>query len=209
MNSVSIHEPVKLLTQISDFSFFADDQVLTAGQLNRLIQYLDYQERATRAWLVGSGVVCGLTHRIDGTSAVLDPGCALTSDGDLLTVPSEVKLTHMRAFPDANAKYKPLADLAPFAEIITSEEAAGDIGRRTHRGLAEEHGPCPLCESFAKEPEFCTGDNCDNQGPVQHNKLRFLLLPKAKVPPFPPALPEIAVTLPPIALPVPNLRPAS
>ena len=58
MNPVSIHEPVKLLTPVSDFSFFADDQVLTAGQLNRLIQYLDYQERAARAWLVGSGVIC-------------------------------------------------------------------------------------------------------------------------------------------------------
>ncbi|MGA7392429.1 MAG: hypothetical protein WBW78_07240, partial [Terrimicrobiaceae bacterium] len=104
MNPVSIHEPVKLLTQVSDFSFFADDQVLTAGQLNRLIQYLDYQERAARAWLVGSGIVCGLTHQISGASVALDPGCALTSDGDLLTISSAVKLTHIRAFPDANAK---------------------------------------------------------------------------------------------------------
>ena len=206
MNSVSIHEPVKLLTQISDFSFFADDQVLTAGQLNRLIQYLDYQERATRAWLVGSGVVCGLTHRIDGTSAVLDPGCALTSDGDLLTVPSEVKLTHMRAFPDANAKYKPLADLAPFAEIITSEEASGDSSANPLTEDSLKNTVLALyLESFAKEPEFCTGDNCDNQGPVQNNKLRILLLPKAKVPPQPPALPEIAETLPPIALARPKL----
>jgi hypothetical protein len=206
MNSVSIHEPVKLLTQVSDFSYFADDQVLTAGQLNRLIQYLDYQERATRAWLVGSGVVCGLTHSISGTSAVLDPGCALTSDGDLLTVPAALKLTHMRAFPDANAKYKPLADLAPFAEIITSDEASSDSSANPLTEDSLKNTVLALyLESFAKEPEFCTGDNCDNQGPVQNNKLRVLLLPKAKVTPLPPWLPEVAESLPPVALARPKL----
>jgi hypothetical protein len=206
MNPVSIHEPVKLLAQVSDFSFFADDQVLTAGQLNRLIQYLDYQERATRAWLVGTGVVCGLTHRISGTSATLDPGCALTSDGDLLTISSAVKLTHLRAFPDANAKYKPLADIAPFAEIITSEEASGDSSANPLTEDALKNTVLALyLESFAKEPEFCTGDNCDNKGPVQNNKLRILLLPKAKVTPLPPGLPEIAESLPSIALARPKL----
>ena len=206
MNPVSIHEPVKLLTQVSDFSFFADDQVLTAGQLNRLIQYLDYQERATRAWLVGSGVVCGLTHQISGTSAVLDPGCALTSDGDLLTVPAALKLTHMRAFPDANAKYKPLADIAPVAEIITSEEASGDSSANPLTEDSLKNTVLALyLESFAKEPEFCTGDNCDNQGPVQNNKLRVLLLPKAKVTPLPPWLPEVAESLPPVALARPKV----
>jgi hypothetical protein len=206
MNPVSIHEPVKLLTQVSDFSFFADDQVLTAGQLNRLIQYLDYQERASRAWLVGSGVVCGLAHRISGASTVLDPGCALTSDGDLLTISSAVKLTHLRAFADANAKYKPLADIAPFAEVITSEEASGDSSANPLTEDALKNTVLALyLESFAKEPEFCTGDNCDSKGPVQNNKLRILLLPKAKVTPLPPWLPEIAEALPPVALARPKL----
>ncbi len=206
MNPVSIHEPIKLLTKVPDFSFFADDQVLTAGQLNRLIQYLDFQERATRAWLIGSGLVCGLTHRISGTTVVLNPGCALTTDGDLLAVSAATKLTHTRAFPDAEAKYKPLADLAPFVEIITSETASGDPSATP---LAEDSLKNTVLalylESFAKEPEFCTGDNCDNKGPVQSNNLRILLLPKAKVTPLPPGLPEIAEALPAIALARPKL----
>ncbi len=207
MNPISIHEPVKLLTQVSDFSFFADDQVLTSGQLNRIIQYLDYQERATRAWLVGFGVVCGLTHRISGASAFLDPGCALTSDGDLLTIAAAVKLTHVRAFPDANAKYKPLADIAPFVEVITTEEASGDSSANPLTEDSLKNTVLALyLESFAQEPEFCTGDNCDNKGPVQNNKLRILLLSKAKVTPLPPGLPEIAESLPPIALARPKLN---
>jgi hypothetical protein len=199
MSTVSIHEPVKLLHPVPDFSFFADDQVLTAGQLNRVIQYLDLQDRASRAWLVGAGIVCGLTQKVSGATVTIDPGCALTTDGDLLTVDAPLKLTHSRPFTDEDAKYKLLADLAPFTELLTTKGAAGDdsVSALTADVLKNTVVAIYL-ESFAKEPEFCTGDNCDNKGPVQHNNIRFLLLPKAKVAAVPAGLPEIAVALPEI-----------
>ncbi|MEX2382298.1 MAG: hypothetical protein WD490_07945, partial [Opitutales bacterium] len=207
MNPISLHQSVKLLSQVQDFSFFADDQVLTAGQLNRLIQHLDFQDRATRAWLIGSGLLCGLTHEVDGATLTLNPGCALTTDGDLLTIAEPRRFTHSRKFNDEEAEYEPLGSLAPFTELLTGEAAAEDPSAKPLSANALRNTVVALyLESFAREPEFCTGDNCDNKGPVQHNNLRVLLLPKAKVSPLPPGLPEIAAALPKIEAARPRLN---
>ncbi|NJR42426.1 MAG: hypothetical protein HC767_06945 [Akkermansiaceae bacterium] len=45
MDSTLIKQPFKLPHPVSGFTFFTDDQVLTADHLNQLIHYLDYQER--------------------------------------------------------------------------------------------------------------------------------------------------------------------
>jgi hypothetical protein len=205
MNPVSIHQSVKLLSQVRDFSFFADDQVLTAGQLNRLIQHLDYQDRATRAWLIGAGLLCGLTHEVEGATLALEPGCALTTDGDLLTIAAALRFTHSRPFKDEEAKYQPLGKLAPFTELLTTKAAADDSSAKPLTAAALKNKVVALyLESYAKEPEFCTGDNCDNKGPVQHNNLRVLLLPKT-ITTLPAGLPEIAEALPKIEAARPKL----
>ena len=50
---------MKLLDITSDYKSFADNQLLTAAQLNLLVQYLDNQDRLSRLALTGAGIVCG------------------------------------------------------------------------------------------------------------------------------------------------------
>ena len=67
---------------------FEADQVLTSGHLNDLFNYLEEQERMTRAKLIGSGIVCGLEvslETIDGKRSVLiSAGVGLSSKGFLV-----------------------------------------------------------------------------------------------------------------------------
>lgn len=70
---------------------FVPNQVLTNTQLNQLRAYLDEQTRLSRVRLVGRGIVCGLTWRVDvagGTARTitLREGFGLTSDGYLIDV---------------------------------------------------------------------------------------------------------------------------
>ncbi|NJM38581.1 MAG: hypothetical protein HC845_12375, partial [Akkermansiaceae bacterium] len=76
MDSTLIKQPFKLPHPVSGFTFFTDDQVLTADHLNQLIHYLDYQERKTRAWLIGTGIrLPGLLSPLSKTPLRLSPGC--------------------------------------------------------------------------------------------------------------------------------------
>jgi len=65
---------------------FVADQLLTAGNLNDMFNYLDEQERGTRINLIGIGIVCGLELSVDpaGTSITISRGCGITSAGYLI-----------------------------------------------------------------------------------------------------------------------------
>ncbi|RDH85469.1 MAG: hypothetical protein DIZ78_11035 [endosymbiont of Escarpia spicata] len=97
----SLNEPVP------DFDYFADNQVLTAGQLNRAVDFLDGQHRLTRARLLGQGIVCGLTFQATANRVALEAGVGVTSEGDLLQIPETQRFTHYRIFTDDSAKYPP------------------------------------------------------------------------------------------------------
>ena len=45
---------------LNTYPVFERNQVLTSTQLNNLVNYLDQQNRLTRARLIGMGIVCGL-----------------------------------------------------------------------------------------------------------------------------------------------------
>lgn len=202
MDTIPIDQPVKLATPVPGFTFFAEDQVLTAEQLNRLIQYLDYEQRASRAWLIGSGVVCGLTLTVAaaGDAVELAPGCALTSDGDLLASGALRRLTHVRKFEDKEANYAPFAGAAPLDELIASAEVTAGDGAVPLTSVALANKVVALyLESYVKQPDFCTSENCDNQGKIQHLNPRVLLLPRAKVDPLPSTIADAAVKLPDLA----------
>ncbi|MBA1443748.1 MAG: hypothetical protein M3H12_17280 [Chromatiales bacterium] len=97
----SLNEPVP------DFDYFADNQVLTAGQLNRAVNFLDGQHRLTRARLLGQGIVCGLTFQATANRVALEAGVGVTSEGDLLQITEALGFTHYRIFTDDAAKYPP------------------------------------------------------------------------------------------------------
>lgn len=87
---------------------FSLGQVLTHDQLNAVVDYLDAEDRLTRRWLLGAGIVCGLEVTSDLQSYVkVGRGCALTTRGDLLVVDEPLELRFSRKFHDEDAYFAP------------------------------------------------------------------------------------------------------
>jgi len=199
MEPIPIDRPVKLATPIPGFTYFAEDQVLTADQLNRLIQYLDFEQRASRAWLTGSGIICGLeiSAPASGRSLQLSAGCALTSDGDLLAHAEARSFTHIRPFEDKDAKYGFFAASGPLRELITAaDRASGDRSTPLAAGALNGAVLALYLESHVKAPDFCTTESCDSQGKIQHLTPRLLALPVSKIDALQGSLTESAVSIP-------------
>src|SRR5690242_10801628 len=70
----------------NEFPKFVPDQLLTSDNLNNLFDYLDEQQRLTRACLIGVGIVCGLQieTKSSGTSISISKGCGITTQGYLV-----------------------------------------------------------------------------------------------------------------------------
>ena len=195
MEKSLINQPFKLPHPVSGFTFFAEDQVLTAAQLNQLIHYLDFQDRKTRAWLVGTGIICGLKIKITGAQVILTPGCGLTSDGDLLCLDKIKNFTHFRDYekPLETFEYQPLKDISGIKELVESSETENSKKLSTEE--IKNNVVVLYLESYVKEPDFCSPDNCDNQGQIQHNNLKVLLVPLKNLSALPKSLPEVALDL--------------
>ena len=89
------------------YPIFEANQVLSDLHLNETFNYLDEQDRLTRANLIGIGIVCGLEISLDVGEAAAPKirqtkGCGVTSEGYLIVEPQDVILTSYRpyALPD-------------------------------------------------------------------------------------------------------------
>jgi hypothetical protein len=100
------------------YPVFEANQVLTNRHLNQVFDYLDEQERLTRANLIGIGIVCGLEIKLTtgNTSVLLSKGCGVTSEGYLIVEPAEeVALVEYKTYtlPDEVTEYLPFKYDAP------------------------------------------------------------------------------------------------
>ncbi len=100
------------------YPVFEANQVLTNRHLNQVFDYLDEQERLTRANLIGIGIVCGLEIKLTtgNASVLLSKGCGVTSEGYLIVEPAEeVALVEYKTYtlPDEVAEYLPFKYDAP------------------------------------------------------------------------------------------------
>lgn len=171
--------PVKLAAQpVPEFNYFVDNQVLTAGQLNILTDYFDRQHRLTRARLFGAGIVCGLELSVatDRASIAVSKGVALTTDGDLIVVPEDVRFTRCRAFTDIRAKYTPWNSISLLELIPNENDLDGNPQPIGSLSNFQQLTVVLYLESYLRPPEDCTDTDCDNLGPKQMNQLRVLLL---------------------------------
>jgi hypothetical protein len=172
------------LQKVSDsFTVFEDNQVLTAGQLNRVIEYLDDQTRLTRVNLLGVGIVCGLVPTYENDTIKISKGCAVTTDGDLIRFTSDMEFENYLGFKDAKAGYENF--------IVDKKKIAID---ELHVKSSKTPGIIPLSkmaqnkikksvvilyiESYLYDPDICTGGDCDNMGKVRINNLKALLVNK-------------------------------
>jgi hypothetical protein len=83
---------VKIVMQPTELTYavFEANQVLTSDHLNDDFNYLDEQERLTRANLSGIGIVCGLEVSVTGDAShmtvIISKGCGVTSEGYLIVL---------------------------------------------------------------------------------------------------------------------------
>ena len=169
----------RLSTQVTSYTVFEENQVLTSQQLNQLTDYLDRQQRLTRARLIGIGILCGLELQILATEVKLGKGVALTSDGDLLEIAAPRSFSQFRKFDDEKAQYpqfRPAGNLLPLFELVEAEGVPlADFKAETGQELKSMAALLYL-ESYFYDPDLCTGSGCDNLGKEARNNPRVLLI---------------------------------
>ncbi|MFD2565660.1 PKD domain-containing protein [Aquimarina rubra] len=173
---------IRLEEITTQYRSFVDDQVLTAEQLNTIIEYFEDQHRLTRVCLSGVGIVCGLDVTfIENTSITVSDGCAVTTDGDLIKYLAKT-YTHAKLFEDKDANYSKFISISGIHELLTTEESQSTEASElnTLDDIADKVVVLYL-ENFAKEETPCTSTDCDTQGEEQVANIRMLLLSKNDV----------------------------
>ncbi|MBP1223605.1 hypothetical protein [Flavobacterium sp. 1355] len=90
----------KLTTITGHYHSYVADQVLTHFQLNETIDYFDDQNRLSKIFLTGTGIVCGfqVSANVGYSTVTITQGNGITTDGDL------IKLTTKPLTPADQAK---------------------------------------------------------------------------------------------------------
>ncbi|WP_299189530.1 hypothetical protein [uncultured Aquimarina sp.] len=173
---------IKLEEITTQYRSFVPDQVLTAEQLNTIIDYFEDQNRLTRVCLSGVGIVCGLNITYTENSSIsVSEGCGVTTDGDLVKYEGKT-YTHFKLFEDRDAEYPKFQDNGNILELFTTEESE-EVAAATLNTLESIANKVVVLylENYAKEETPCTSIDCDTQGKEQVAKIRILLLNKADV----------------------------
>jgi hypothetical protein len=165
------------------YPVFEANQVLTSRHLNDGFNYLDQQERRTRARLVGIGVACGLevTPGVGGATIEVGKGCGVTSQGYLIVEPETLSLVAYRAgyrlpdaldyptFRDAGGQQYPLWELFPAGEPDT-------VGLGSIAGFLDDKALVLFLELKQQGLRNCSPNNCDDKGSEVVATVRRLLI---------------------------------
>ncbi|HEX4957332.1 MAG TPA: hypothetical protein VFV46_04090 [Lacibacter sp.] len=183
--------PVKLNEPKTSFNYFEDNQVLTAEQLNKVVQYFDYQERITRARLIGVGIVCGLHIVFERNAITVTKGVGVTSDGDMMILETDKTLISAQLLNDQKANYAPfqkLRDANGALRIweLTEVADAGDSDDLTplssffdNRNRPQDYVILAYLSQHLHDTDQCSSDECENKGLVHVSDLKFLAVTKA------------------------------
>lgn len=191
----------KLTTITPSYRTFVPDQVLTAGQLNEFLNYFEDQDRLSRIFLSGVGIVCGFKVSFDTNLSgelVISQGAGITTDGDLfklsqadITDPTlekiditDLRFRYCRAFDDSNAQYTPFfwrningsdVQMNLWEAIPNGQEVSSDELIASRSDL-QNLVVLLYLDSYEEDPNACTGIDCENQGIKNIRKLRVLLV---------------------------------
>jgi len=171
---------------INTYPVFESNQVLTSKQLNNLVNYIDQQNRLTRARLIGMGVVCGLDVSYDAGAKKLtiSKGTGITSEGYLINIGECITVKHRPYFLPAGTIYEPFVDSANKQDIqlfeLLTESADEGPGDEPLDDATFLTGKVVLLfiESFDKDLKSCLGKSCDELGKERILTLRKLLISK-------------------------------
>lgn len=168
------------------YPVFESNQVLTSAQLNSLVNYLDQQNRLTRAKLIGMGVVCGLQIDYSKTNRTItiSKGTGITSEGYLINL-GDCETVKYRPY-----KLPPGTIYEPFVgadnrqdinlwELLTSAADDGpDVKTLDNETFLADKVVLLFIESFDKDLKSCLGKSCDELGKQRILTVRKLLISK-------------------------------
>ena len=86
------------LTPRNSYPLFRPNQVLSDRDLNHLVSYLESQNRVSRNHFMGMGIAFGLVpsaaFQSNNATITLSTGSGITSEGQVISLPQAVELTH-------------------------------------------------------------------------------------------------------------------
>lgn len=171
------------------YSVFEKDQVLTHEQLNSVSQFLEDQDRLSRVFLLGVGIVCGLRVQLQGNVIAVSKGVGVSTDGDILFLGEDSRFDQFKAYDESAPVYPPFYDnetMLPVYELLrvgSSDPQAlslsqfnGETGQTLTKMVAVF-----LMESYVKDEDICTGTDCDNLGKDSIHRGKLLLVRRSDV----------------------------
>lgn len=177
------------ITNGNGYPIFEPNQVLTNTDLNRIVSYLDHQNRLTRSHLIGMGILCGLTVVSTVTDTSIEirvtPGCGITSEGYFIyhapaSDGSDRPFTHFHDILLPREAFGLPADsqqsqVRARELLITPTAAAETTLPLTVIGDLSQQVVAVLCDWEDTPRDSCLVD-CDDRGRDRQFRLRFLLL---------------------------------
>ena len=86
------------LTPSTSYPLFSPDQVLSNRDLNRVVTYLESQNRLSRNHFMGMGIAFGLVpnaaYSAGNAAITISSGTGITSEGYVVSLPQKLTLTH-------------------------------------------------------------------------------------------------------------------
>jgi len=189
---------------INIFPEFESRQVLTSDELNWMACYLDTQNRQSRRFLAGCGLIAGLQVRLLNNSVQVTNGIGLTSAGHIVSLfNSGGFTTYTKAKPytqknNEKLAYHYLPDLDPQAENYSTSVDAASLYFPGFSGevlelFEDTYNDAPLiapnsmtgkvvllfAEILQKELKDCEGDNCQERGKKYLFTTKVLVVNKA------------------------------
>src|SRR5665648_203869 len=157
------------------YPIFEANQVLTSRHLNEVFDYLNEQERLTRANLIGIGIECGLDIRLETNGIVqtihLSKGCGVSSAGYILiepedltlvsyqkyTLPLDIDYLHFKYESAGNSVQYQLWELFPKGEPNTN--LLGEVNN-----FLDDKVVILFLELKNEGLRNCSPNNCDDKG---------------------------------------------
>ncbi|WP_019867400.1 hypothetical protein [Methylovulum miyakonense] len=170
-----------------NYPVFEANQVLTNAHLNQAFDFLDEQERLTRANLIGIGIACGLELKTDGitppTAIHISRGCGVTSEGYLIVESGDLALVAYRKYElPTDIAYPPFKKSADTAYPLWELFPAGEPDTRplqTPPNFLDDKAVVLFLELDKAGLRNCSPNNCDDKGARVAVKVRRLLVSKA------------------------------
>jgi hypothetical protein len=176
----------------TSYPYFVPDQVLTAEDLNTLVNYLEGLNQLTRTHFIGMGIVQGLEVQTleNQTKVKITRGCGITSRGFVIKIPTqtgadpEITFTHYR-----DDQTLPITLFIP-GEPSQESYAVTELIEITE-GQAKNSFLKPLDKASVENKvvvalyywqDVPRSENCfltyDTAGLDRNSRLRYFLLPK-------------------------------